>query len=96
MSDFAEPDIELGYTFWEKYDCLGLINWLITPIKITTELYFDDDNINVDNLNCILNTMVRESLPMLEKGWKPNFNYVCLKPEPNLDFTKRVNFILDK
>ena len=35
--------------------------------------------------------MVQESPLLLNKGWKPNFNNVCLKPEANLDFTKRIN-----
>ena len=90
---FAEPEIELCYNFWRKYDNLGLVTWVVSPVKITIEFYFD---INVDNLNSILNGMVKYSLFLLNRGWKVNFNCVVLRPESRNNFIKKVNFILKK
>ena len=92
---FAEPEIELCYNFWGKYDNLGLVTWVVSTIKITKEFYFDE-NINVDNLNSILNGMVEDSVFLLNRGWKVNFNCVVLRPESINNFSKKVNFILEK
>ena len=94
MSDSAE--VELCFSFWEKFDSLGLITWVVIPNKITIEFYFDHENIDVDIMPYVLNKMVEISPRLLEIGWKPNFKIAYLRPECELNFTKRVNFILEK
>ena len=69
------------HDFWSKYDKLGLICWIITPVKINIEFCFNDKNINIDNLLLILNKMVEDSPLLLEKEWKPNFTKVVATPE---------------
>ena len=92
----AESEIEPCYDFWLKYNKLGLICWVITPVKITIEFCFNDECINIDNLLLILNKMVEDSPLPLEKGWKPNFTKVVATPEEFLQFCKTILFVLIK
>ena len=72
MSNSAEAEVELCFSFREKFDSLGLITWLVIPNKITIEFYFNDENIDVDIMPYILNKTVEESPRILGNGWQPN------------------------
>ena len=43
-----------------------------------------------------LNSTLKDTPELLERGWKPNFKIVCLRQERNLSFSKKVAFILEK
>ena len=96
MSNFAEAEIELCFTFWGKFDFLGLITWNIIPDKITIQFYFDDENINLEMMLYVLNELVKDTERLLESGWKPDFKLVGLAPEAQVNFSKKVNFVLEK
>ena len=90
----AKVELDLFYTFWEKFNYLGEIAWSIELQKITIEFYFDRENVVPELILHILNEVVKDTPKLLECGWKPNFKLTYLKPQ--FDWTKRVCFCLSK
>ena len=94
MSSSAE--FELCLNCCQKVGFLGLITWLNSSSKIVIEFYFDEENIDMDIMPYILNKMVENSPRLLENGWKPNFKMYTLKPDEEIDYYKKVKFVLKK
>ena len=88
-------NVDLCYKFWKRFDKRGLVCWDITPEKITIEFCFDDENVNIEHMPCILNAMVEYSPSLLLKGWNLKFYYNVLKPDTNLNFSKNIELVLN-
>ena len=88
------PEFDLFVAFWHTVGVNSSMTWRILNNKILILYYFNDKNVNLENMLTLLNCFACEY--MLERnGWKLPFNMQKSNSESwNYDYIKRVEFVV--
>ena len=79
--------------FWTTVDKNGSITWSVTRDKISILYYFNDEDINLENILSLLNTFAR-TYGLNSQGWKLPFRMQVSNSEHRkYDYFKRIEFI---
>ena len=74
----------------------GSMTWSVTQDKISILYYFNDENINLENILSFLSTFAR-TYGLNSQGWKLPFTMPVSNSEHrNYDYFKRIEFICKK
>ena len=88
--------LTLWLTFAQQQTKNGSMTWSMTQDKISILYYFNDENINLENILSFLSTFAR-TYGLDSEGWKLPFTMPVSNSEHrNYDYFKRIEFICKK